>query len=152
MKLLKFLPAALMLLSAVSCGGTSSDKAYFEVGKDAVTATTEGASKYAPTFTVNVKIVGGKEEEYFNGKVTLTSDTMNASEFTYKAINDKGLAQEGIATGFVTVIGDYTGGAVGDDYYFWNYTVNDVVANWGCNAYMMRDGDYLLWSFIKMAK
>jgi hypothetical protein len=149
------LMSALSCLAACGATGTAAcsvSSAPFEVGKDAVVATTSGASQYVPTFTVNVKIEGGKQEDLFNGTVKLTSDTMWASEFTTEAVTDKGLSQDGIATGFVTTIGDYTGGAVGEDYYYWSYTVNGVYANWGCNAYQMRDGDYLLWQFIKYVK
>jgi hypothetical protein len=151
-KAFKAISLLLATASLASCGATTVSSAKsepFSVGKDSVVATTAGASQYAPTFTVNVKIVGGKNEDLFNGTVKLTSDTMWASEFTTEAVADKGLAQAGIATGFVTTIGDYTGGAVGSDYYYWSYTVNNVYANWGCNAYQMRDGDYLLWAFVK---
>ena len=160
----QFLLPALLFSVLASCGTSSVppvssntslssvvssvDNTKFEVGADRVTAKTEGSTEYAPTFKVNVKIVGGEKENYFNGIVTLTSDKMWASEFTAEAIADKGLSQEGIAQGFVTTIGDYTGGQVGELYYYWSYTVNGVVANWGCNAYQMRDGDYLLWEFV----
>lgn len=133
--------------SAAQCSVLSS-AAPFVVGTDSVVATTEGASQYAPTFTVNVSIIGGKSEVYFSGTVKLTSDTMWASEFTTEAIADKGLAQDGVATGFVNTIGDYTGGAVGELYYYWSFSVNNVYASFGCNKYQMRDGDYLAWSFV----
>jgi hypothetical protein len=156
--LVKIATFVLALSALTACGTTAASNsssaaaassAPFVVGKDAVVATTEGASQYAPTFTVNVKILGGKNDDLFNGTVKLTSDTMWASEFTAEAVADKGLAQDGIATGFVNTIGNYTGGAVGTDYYYWSFTVNGVYASWGCNKYQMRDGDYLFWSFIK---
>jgi hypothetical protein len=142
--------ACVMAAGLAACQPTASTSSEpFKVGDDSVVAKTEGASQYAPTFTVNVKILGGSDKVLFNGTVKLTSDTMWASEFTYQAVNEKGLSQDGISTGFVNTIGDYTNGNIGSDYYYWNYQVNNVQANWGCNAYQMRDGDYLFWSFIK---
>ncbi len=120
----------------------------FEVGADRVTAESEGASDWSPTYKVNLKVVGGGNDVLFNGIVTLKSPTMMGSEFLKAAVTEKGLAQEGIDTGFVTTLGDYTNNA--EDNIYWGFTVNGVSSDWGVNQYQMRDGDYMLWTYAEM--
>lgn len=117
----------------------------FEVGADAVTGEAEGATQYSPTYTVNLKIVGGDNTVLYNGKVTWKSSTMWGSEFLKAAVTDKALAQEGIDMGFVTTIGDYVNNA--EENIYWLYKINGRTPDWGINGYQMRDGDYMLWTY-----
>ncbi|HZJ89945.1 MAG TPA: DUF4430 domain-containing protein [Bacilli bacterium] len=117
----------------------------FEVGSDQVTEEAPDAGQFTPTFTINLKIVGGAETILYNGTVTLKSDTMWGSEFLKAAVTDKALAQEGIDIGFVTTLGDYVNNA--EENIYWLYTVNGRQPDWGVNGYQMRDGDYMLWTY-----
>lgn len=116
----------------------------FEVGADRVSEEAVDAGQYSPTYTINLKIVGGEDDQLFNGKVTLKSDTMWGSEFLKAAVTDKALAQDGIDAGFVTTLGDYVNNA--EESLYWLYEVNGI-APWGINAFQMRDGDYMLWTY-----
>lgn len=120
----------------------------FEVGSDLVEEEAVGASEYDPTFTVNLKIVGADEDVLFNGKVTLKSPTMMANEFLKAAVTDKGLAQSGIEVGFVETIGDYVNNST--DSIYWLYTVNGETPSFGSNLYQLRDGDYMLWTYMQI--
>lgn len=117
----------------------------FTVGEDRVNEEAPGAGQYSPTYTVNLKVVGGDDTVLFNGEVTLKSDTMFGSEFLKAAVTDKALAQEGIDLGFVTTIGDYVNNA--EESLYWMYKVNGQSPDWAVNAMQMRDGDYMLWSY-----
>ncbi|MGI6644173.1 MAG: DUF4430 domain-containing protein [Bacilli bacterium] len=142
----------LMVVGLAGCKTTKPDDKgldwQFEVGEDVVTGESEGATEWSPTYSVNLKIVGGDEDELFNGVVTLKSPTMFGSEFLKAAVTEKGLAQEGIDIGFVTTIGDYTNNA--EDNIYWGFTVNGEVSNWGVNQYQMRNNDYMLWTYAVM--
>ena len=141
-----------MVVGLAGCKTTKPDDKgldwQFEVGEDVVTGESEGATEWSPTYSVNLKIVGGYEDELFNGVVTLKSPTMFGSEFLKAAVTEKGLAQEGIDIGFVTTIGDYTNNA--EDNIYWGFTVNGEVSNWGVNQYQMRNNDYMLWTYAVM--
>ncbi len=131
-----------------SIGSSSEDTGFdwqFEVGTDVVEAEAVDVTEWSPTFTINLKVVGGAETVLYNGTVQLKSNTMWASEFLKAAVTDKALAQEGIDVGFVTTIGDYVNNA--EDNIYWMYTVNGASPSWGCNQYQMRDGDYMLWTY-----
>lgn len=111
-------------------------------GTDAVTYTSPAADTYSATYTVNLKIVGGDNSVLYDGTVTLTSPQMMAAEFISAAITDKGLAQVGLDTGFITKIGDYENDTTTNTY--WMYTVNGESPNWGINEFRLRNGDYVL--------
>jgi hypothetical protein len=149
MKQAKRFIAAVMVAAMVFCtfsGCSKKDEDYtWKPGTDSVTLKSETASAYTPTFTVFLKVVGGDKKVLFDGQVTLTSDTMWASEFLKAAITDKGLAQDGIDVGFVTKLGDYENNAT--DSIYWMFTVNGVTPAWGCNQLQLRDGDYMLWTY-----
>jgi hypothetical protein len=136
------------------CSGTPKNNEETEAaglwtpGGDSVTVVSEAASTYSPTFTVNLRVVGGNEDVLYDGTVTLTSDTMWTSEFLKAAITDKGLAQDGIDTGFINKLGDYENNST--DSIYWGYTVNGVYAAWGCNQLQLRDGDYVLFTYEKV--
>ena len=101
----------------------------------------------APTYTIFVKIVAN-EDVLYDGTVTLTSDDMWASEFTSAALSEKGLAQDGLSAGFVNKIGDYENKEIDGEYMYWNFSINGVSSNWGCNQIRCVDGTYLLWEYI----
>ena len=106
-----------------------------------------GHTPYAPTYTIFVKIVAN-EDVLYDGTVTLTSDDMWASEFTSAALSEKGLAQDGLSAGFVNKIGDYENKEIDGEYMYWNFSINGVSSNWGCNQIRCVDGTYLLWEYI----
>lgn len=114
-------------------------------GADAVTYTSTAADAYSPTYTVNVKILGGNNTVLYDGKVTLTSPQMMASEFLSAAITDKGLAQVGLDAGFITKVGDYENDTTTNTY--WMYYVNGEAANWGVNDFRLRNDDYILLTY-----
>jgi|GEM_PF-1060170 len=140
-------------VALVGCGTTSSSSAsseetfdwQFAVGTDAVTAEGAGTTEWSPSFTINLKVVGGAQEDLFSGTVTLKSDTMWASEFLKAAVTDKGIAQDGIDVGFVTTLGDYANNA--EESMYWMYTINGASPSFGCNQYQLRDGDFMLWTY-----
>jgi Domain of unknown function (DUF4430) len=111
-------------------------------GSDAVTYTSPAADSWSPTYTVYVKIVGGNDTVLFDGTVTLTSPQMMANEFLAAAITDKGLAQVGLDTGFVTKVGDYENDTTTNTY--WMYYVNGEAPSWGVGEFRLRNGDYIL--------
>ncbi|MGI6759679.1 MAG: DUF4430 domain-containing protein [Bacilli bacterium] len=118
----------------------------FEVGTDVAEYEAPEVSEWSPVFVVNLKVIGGNNDVLFNGKVTVKSDAQLVSEALKAAMTEKGLAQEGIDMGFVTLLGDYANNAETNTY--WLYSVNDVDSpSWGCNQYQMRDGDYILWEY-----
>jgi hypothetical protein len=117
----------------------------FEVGSDKVETELAGAGEYDPTITVNMMIVGADNTVLFNGTVTLKSAMMWCSDFTKAAVTDKGLAQDGIDVGFVTTIGDYVNDS--ENNLYWLYSVNGQSPMFGCNAYQLRNGDYVVWSY-----
>lgn len=131
--------SCLFTVLGAACG--SSDAPY-EVGTDTTTYEVDGHSEYAYTYSAYVKIVAG-EDVLYNGEVTLTSDNMWASEFTYAAIVEKGISQEGVLMGFVTTIGEYTSG----DGHYWVWSLNGKSAGWAANSEHIHEGDYILWSF-----
>ncbi len=119
----------------------------FEVGSDATEYTVDGSSGWTSA-TVNVKIVSG-EDILYNGTVTLTSDMLAASEYTYAAIVEAGISQDGVQAGFINSIGDYVAGTNAEGIYmFWSYTVNGKYVPFACNQMALLDGDYLLWEYI----
>lgn len=135
--------AALMGFAACSGGPDYAWKA----GPDTTEYAIAGHTPYAPTYTIFVKIVAN-EDVLYDGTVTLTSDDMWASEFTSVALSEKGLAQDGLSTGFVTKIGDYENKEIDGEYMYWNFSINGVSSNWGCNQIRCVDGTYLLWEYI----
>ena len=56
--------------------------------------------------------------------------------------------QDGLSTGFVTKIGDYENKEIDGEYMYWNFSINGVSSNWGCNQIRCVDGTYLLWEYI----
>lgn len=150
MKKTKRLLVAVMVMAMVisvfgGCSKKEDVKKTWKPGTDAVTSTSETASTYTPTFKIFLKVVGGDKKVLYDGQVTLTSDTMWASEFIKAAITDKGIAQDGIDVGFITKLGDYENNAT--DNIYWTFTVNGVTPSWGCNQLQLRDGDYMLWTY-----
>lgn len=139
--------AILLAACGTTPNGDNSQKLpwQFEVGEDRVVEEAPDAGQYTPSYTVNLKIVGGEEDVLFNGTVSLKSNTMWGSEFLKAAVTDKALAQDGIDLGFVTTIGDYVNNAEANMY--WMYTINGRTPDWSINGYQMRDGDYMLWIY-----
>ncbi len=118
----------------------------FEVGGDTTEYTVEGSSGWT-TETVNIRISAG-EDVLYNGTVTLTSDSILASEITYAAIVEKGISQDGVLAGFINSIGDYAAGTDAEgNYMFWGYTVNGKYVPFACNQMPVLDGDYIEWVF-----
>lgn len=137
-----------LVLAGCGNSSTSEDPGFdwkFAVGTDTVESEALDATQWSPTFTINLKVVGGAQTVLYNGTVQLKSNTMWASEFLKAAVTDKALAQDGIDVGFVTTIGDYVNNA--EDGIYWMYTVNGISPSWGCNQFQMRDGDYMLWTY-----
>ena len=135
--------AALMGFAACSGGPDYAWKA----GPDTTEYAVAGHTPYAPTYTIFVKIVAN-EDVLYDGTVTLTSDDMWASESTSAALSEKGLAQDGLSAGFVNKIGDYENKEIDGEYMYWNFGINGVSSNWGCNQIRCVDGTYLLWGYI----
>lgn len=129
-----------LVFTACSMSETDMEKT-FEVGQDVVEMEAVGASEYDPTFTVNLRVVGGNGEDLYNGTVALKSPTMWVNEFLKAAITDKGLAQSGIETGFIDTIGDYVNNSA--DNYYWMYRVNGEMPAFGSNRLQARNGDYI---------
>ena len=157
-KLVSMLLASAMLLSLAACGGDKGTngpsgpkepekpQVPFVVGTDSTEYTVDGASGWN-TETVNVKISAG-EDVLYNGTVTLTSDDLFVSEFTYAAIVEAGISQDGVLSGFITSIGDYVSGTDADgNYVYWGYTVNGKYVPMACNEMRMLEGDYVEWTF-----
>lgn len=145
-----FVVLALFLVATFMAGCAQKDAAdewKWTPGKDDVTYKSTAADEWSPTFTVYVKIVGGNDTVLYDGKVTLTSPQMMASEFLSAAINDKGLAQEGLDVGFITKVGDYENDSTNNVY--WLYYVNGTMPNWGTNEFRLRDGDYVKLAYEK---
>lgn len=145
-KLLAILLVLVTVFTLCACGNqtqaeSSTPAAPFQVGSDVVETTAENASAYDPTFTINLRIVGGGNTELFNGTVKLQSPTMWASEFLMAAVNGKGLAQSGIETGYVETIGDYSSNPA--EQIYWFYYVNGESALFGCDKFQVREGDYI---------
>ncbi len=150
MKKLRFLFVLMVIVIAVTSLTACAKKEEVDAwkwtpGKDAVIYKSSAADDWSSTFTVYVLIVGGDETVLFDGTVTLTSPQMMASEFLAAAINDKGLAQEGLDVGFITKVGDYENDSTNGVY--WMYYVNGIMPNWGANEYRLRDGDYIKLSY-----
>ena len=141
------LAVAVIIASLTGCATTPTptqapvDAWKWTPGADAVTYKSTAADDWSPTFTVNVRIVGASDPVLYDGTVTLTSPQMMANEFLAAAINDKGLAQEGLDVGFITKVGDYENDTTTNT--FWMFYVNGEMPNWGSNEFRMRDGDYL---------
>lgn len=142
-----FAAMTMALVMFTACSGGESKKAW-KPGSDTVTAVSESASSYTPTFTVYLKVTGGDSKVLYDGSVTLTSDTMWANEFLKAAITDKGLAQDGIDQGFINKIGDYENNST--DSIYWMYKVNGEAPAWGCNQLQLRNGDYVSFSYEKV--
>ncbi len=120
----------------------------FTPGEDETEYTVDGASGWT-TETAFVKIVAG-DDVLYDGKVTLTSDNVLASEFTYAAIVEAGVGSEGVLEGFINSIGEYVAGNDADgNYLFWGFTVNGKYVPVACNQMVILDGDYILWQFQK---
>lgn len=118
----------------------------FEVGGDTAEYTVEGSAGWT-TETVNIKISAG-DDVLYNGKVTLTSDNILASEITYAAIVEAGISQDGVLSGFINSIGDYAAGTDAEgSYMFWGYEVNGKYVPFACNQMPVLDGDYVEWTF-----
>ncbi|GAP14960.1 hypothetical protein LARV_02740 [Longilinea arvoryzae] len=140
----------LVLISTFMAGcapKNAADEWKWTPGKDEVTYKSTAADEWSPTFTVYVKIVGGNDTVLYDGKVTLTSPQMMASEFLSAAISEKGLAQEGLDVGFITKVGDYENDSTNNVY--WMYYVNGAMPNWGTNEFRLRDGDYVKLAYEK---
>ncbi len=132
--------------AALPCGYDAP----FEVGEEECEYAVEGASGWN-TATVNVKIVAG-EDVLYNGKVTLTSDTLAVNEATLAAVYEAGCGQDGLEAGFVNSIGDYVAGTDADgNYVYWAYTVNGKYVPFSCNEFRLLDGDYVLWEYVVYA-
>ncbi len=140
----KIVAAILALTMCALCLCGCGAKAPFEVGKDSATYAVEGASSWAGTVTANVKIVADKDV-LFCGPVTVTSDSLYASEFIYAAINEKGLSQSGVLEGFITAIGSYV--CEGNMYWMWEYQGHNPT-NFAINEVHIFDGDYILVTFV----
>ena len=150
MKKLRFLFIVMVVMIAVTSLTACTKKEVVDAwkwtpGKDAVTYKSSAADDWSPTYTVNVKIVGGEGKVLFDGPVTLTSPQMMASEFLAAAINDKGIAQEGLDIGFITKVGDYENDSTNGIY--WMFYVNGELPSWASNDFRMRNGDYLLLAY-----
>ena len=150
MKKLRFLFIVMVVMIAVTSLTACTKKEVVDAwkwtpGKDAVTYKSSAADDWSPTYTVNVKIVGGEAKVLFDGPVTLTSPQMMASEFLAAAINDKGIAQEGLDIGFITKVGDYENDSTNGIY--WMFYVNGELPSWASNDFRMRNGDYLLLAY-----
>lgn len=158
-KIMTVLLALVMVFSLVACSNSKTEDkteaktevqenaAVFEVGKDAVEVEAAGASEYDPTYTVNLRVVGGNGEDLYNGTVTLKSPTMWVNEFLKAAVTDKGLAQSGIETGFIETIGDYVNNS--SDGLFWMYRINGEWPPFGSNQMQARNGDYIEFAYEK---
>ena len=152
-RLSAILLALVMVLSLAACGSTQTAAVEeaapavtvpFEVGEDTATYTVDGSSSYAGTATANVKIVAD-EDVLFNGKVTVTSDSLWVNEFIYAAVDELGISQAGIQEGFITSIGDYV--CEGDYWWLWEYNGNNPT-NFSVNQVHVFDGDYILVTFV----
>ena len=135
---------AFSCIAVVGCKNEEEPKTPFIVGTDETTYEVEGHSEWAGTAWAYVKIVAG-DDVIFNGKVTVTSDSLYASEFFYAAVLEKGLSQNGLEAGFVTSIGSYA--MEGNMSWIWEYQGN-TPTNFAVNDVHVFDGDYLLISYI----
>ena len=138
-----FVMLALCLALVLSAGAA----ALFEAGSDYVEEEAIGAGEYDPVYAVSLKVVGAGNDVLFNGVVSLKSPTKWANEFLKAAITDKGLAQSGIEVGFVDTLGDYMNNSA--DGYYWLYQVNGESPMVGCNQFQLRDGDHMLWQYMR---
>lgn len=140
---------AVAVVSLAGCAKTETEEVVdawkWVPGAEDVTYVSPAADEWSPTFSAYVKIVGGNDTVLFDGKVTLTSPQMMASEFLAAAITDKGLAQEGLDVGFITKVGDYENDATTNTY--WMYYVNGEAPNWASNDFRLRNGDFVLLSY-----
>lgn len=142
----RFLLLLCVLLLVCAAGVALAAEAPFAVGEDQTEYVVDGSSGWN-TETVYVRIAAG-EDVLFSGTVTLTSDNLFASEFTYAAIVEAGIGSEGVLEGFVNAIGDYVGGSDAEgNYVFWGYSVNGKYAPFACNQMRLLEGDYLSWEF-----
>lgn len=142
----KFFALLLTLLMMCSCSLAFAATPTFEVGGDEAEYTMDGASGWN-VVTAFVKI-SARDDILFNGPVTLTSDSLLASEFTMAAIYEAGCGAEGVDAGFVTSIGDYVSGTDADgNYVYWGYTVNGKAVPYGCNQMVILENDYIHWNF-----
>ena len=140
---------SLMMLFACSAAAESVDMSAptFEVGEDETEYEVDGASGYN-VVTAFVKIAAG-DDVLYNGKVTLTSDTLTVAEFTQAAIYEIGCGQEGLETGFVTSMGDYVAGTDADgNYVYWANSVNGKYVPHTCNTVQVLEGYYINWDFV----
>jgi len=136
-----------MLALCLSLGVSVGVAAPFEVGPDFVEEEAIGAGEYDPVYTVNLKVVGAEDDVLYSGAVKLKSPTMWANEFLKAAVTDKGLAQSGINVGFVDTLGDYVNNST--DGIYWLYMVNGQAPMVGSNQYQLRDGDFMLWQYMR---
>ncbi len=140
---------ALVLITFVLCLAACcalAAEAPFTPGEEATEYTVEGSSGWN-TVNAYVLITAG-EDTLYNGKVTVTSDQLLVSEFTYAAITEAGCGCDGVLEGFVNSIGDYASGNDADgNYVFWGYTVNGKYVPFACNQMPVLEGDYIWWDF-----
>lgn len=138
---------ALLLSLCLICTAMAAEGP-FTPGEDETEYEVDGASGWTKE-TVFVKIVAG-EDVLYDGTVTLTSDNVLVSEFTYAAIVEAGIGAEGLLEGFATSIGDYVSGNDADgNYLYWGFSVNGKYVPVACNLMPVLEGDYILWEFIK---
>lgn len=96
------------------------------------------------TITVSLNIEGVMAEK--NIEVVDNSTVLNLLETLSEqesVINLKTEVYDGIGT-LVTGIGEKQNG---NDNYYWQYTVNEVMPMIGADAYTLSDGDFVLWEF-----
>ncbi len=143
----KYLAFLLTLMMVCMTTTALAAEPTFAVGKDETEYTVDGASGWN-TVTAFVKIAAG-EDVLYNGTVTLTSDNLLVSEFTYAAIVEAGCGCDGVQEGFVNAIGDYAGGTdANGNYVYWGYSVNGKYAPFACNQMVILEGDYIQWDFM----
>ena len=138
---------SLLLCLCLSCAAMAAEGP-FTPGEDETEYEVDGASGWTKE-TVFLKIVAG-EDVLYDGTVTLTSDNVLVSEFTYAAIVEAGIGAEGVLEGFITSIGDYVAGNDADgNYQFWGFSVNGKYVPVACNQMPALEGDYILWKYQK---
>jgi len=139
--------AALLAFSCVAFAACKQEEPAttpFVVGTDETTYEVDGHSEWAGSAWAYVKIVAG-DDVIFNGKVTVTSDSLYASEFFYAAVLEKGLSQNGLESGFVTSLGSYV--MEGNMSWLWEYQGNKPT-NFSVNDVHVFNGDYLLLTYV----
>ncbi len=131
-----------------SCGGGGPAEP-FKVGSDTATKTVEGSSEWATKASAYVRIyVVAEKKELFNGKVTVTGDDRYASDYVIAACEKKALANDGVAAGFITKIGEYSSNDTTATYWGWTYN-GHVTSDTDCgtmfavNQIHIFEGDYI---------